>query len=92
MNIFELSLWKGREVLRNICKLNCDTNSSSLKYVTLEQLGLKYRKMLILWRENCSIKSCIFISLNHDAILLEFNLTYDKLCKILYIKFICIFN
>lgn len=53
-----------------------DMNASSLKYVMIEQLRLKYREVLISWREKHSIyKSHIFVSQNHDAVLLEFNLT-----------------
>lgn len=57
-------------------EINRDMNASSLKYVTIEQLELKYREPLISWREKCSIyKSHVFVPLNHDAVLLEFNST-----------------
>ena len=65
MNIFELSLWKVGEYCKiyvNQLRYECLLFKSSLKCITLEQLGLNYRKRLILWSENCSIKSYIYIS------------------------------
>ena len=56
--------------------INSGMSAHSLKYGTTEQLGLKYMEGLISWREKDSIyKSRIFVSLHHEAVLLEFNLT-----------------